>query len=99
MLAREEIARETLASKDLARGGRTAAPNRRFKRILNMSLAAGLLSIPAPCLTSGLAKGPEADVRMLVSKDITDIPGKEGVMLTVVYPPGSADPVHTHRAH
>jgi quercetin dioxygenase-like cupin family protein len=34
-----------------------------------------------------------------VSKDLTDIPGKEGVMITVEYPPGSSDPVHRHYAH
>src|SRR5215472_3996844 len=41
----------------------------------------------------------EAQVTPVLSKDLTDIPGKEGVMLTVVYPPGSSDPVHRHNAH
>jgi quercetin dioxygenase-like cupin family protein len=34
-----------------------------------------------------------------MSKELTDIPGKEAVMLTVEYPPGGADPVHRHYAH
>ena len=41
----------------------------------------------------------EAKVTQLMSKDLTDIPGKEGLMLTVEYPPGSSDPVHRHNAH
>jgi quercetin dioxygenase-like cupin family protein len=34
-----------------------------------------------------------------MSKDLADIPGKEGLMITVVYPPGSSDVVHRHNAH
>ena len=41
----------------------------------------------------------EAKVTPLMSKDLTDIPGKEGLMITVVYPPGGSDPVHRHNAH
>src|SRR5205823_2773387 len=41
----------------------------------------------------------EAKVTPLLSKDLTDIPGKEGLMITVEYPPGSSDPVHRHNAY
>src|SRR3989440_12560339 len=41
----------------------------------------------------------EANVTTLFSKDLTDLPGKEGLMITVVYPPGSSDPIHRHNAH
>src|SRR5579862_1418230 len=34
-----------------------------------------------------------------MSKDLADFPGKEGLMITVVYPPGSSDPIHRHNAH
>src|SRR5438477_4911601 len=44
-------------------------------------------------------EAPEAQVTPLFSKDLADIPGKEGLMITVVYPPGSSDPVHRHNAH
>jgi quercetin dioxygenase-like cupin family protein len=40
----------------------------------------------------------EAQVTPLMSKDLPDLPGKEGVMITVVYPPGSSDPIHRHNA-
>ena len=35
----------------------------------------------------------------VMSKDLTDLPGKEGLMITVEYPPGGSDPVHRHNAH
>jgi uncharacterized protein YbjT (DUF2867 family)/quercetin dioxygenase-like cupin family protein len=41
----------------------------------------------------------EAKVTQLISKDLTNLPGKEGLMLMVEYPPGSVDPIHRHNAH
>ncbi|HKD64670.1 MAG TPA: cupin domain-containing protein [Candidatus Acidoferrales bacterium] len=40
----------------------------------------------------------EAKVTPLFTKDLPDFPGKEGVMITVEYPPGSSDPIHRHNA-
>jgi quercetin dioxygenase-like cupin family protein len=40
----------------------------------------------------------EAKVTTLFSRDLPDVPGKEGLMLTVEYPPGASDPVHRHNA-
>jgi len=51
------------------------------------------------CLMSSSLVDQEAKVTELFSKDLTDIPGKEGLMLIVEYPPGSSDPVHRHYAH
>jgi predicted metal-dependent enzyme (double-stranded beta helix superfamily) len=34
-----------------------------------------------------------------MSKDLTELPGKEVEMITVEYPPGSIDPIHRHNAH
>src|ERR1700750_2342704 len=42
---------------------------------------------------------PPADVKEIMSKPLPDIPGKEGLMLTVAYPPGGADEIHRHDAH
>ena len=36
----------------------------------------------------------EAKATPLMSKDLTEFPGKEGLMITVEYPPGASDPVH-----
>lgn len=41
----------------------------------------------------------EPTVASLMSKELTDIPGKEVLMITVEYPPGGADPIHRHNAH
>jgi quercetin dioxygenase-like cupin family protein len=38
-------------------------------------------------------------VTSLMSRDLTDLPGKEGTMLIVEYAPGAEDPVHRHNAH
>ena len=51
------------------------------------------------CLMSGPLLAQEAKVRELLSKDLTNLPGKEALMLIVEYPPGSKDPIHRHNAH
>jgi len=50
-------------------------------------------------LATGALVAHEPKVTQVLSKDLTDIPGKEGLMLTVEYPPGGSDPVHRHNAH
>jgi len=41
----------------------------------------------------------EAKVTPVMSKDLPNLPGKEGLMLFVEYPPGSSDPMHRHNAN
>ena len=41
----------------------------------------------------------DAKVTPLMSKDLAEFPGKEGLMITVVYPPGASDPIHRHNAY
>jgi quercetin dioxygenase-like cupin family protein len=48
---------------------------------------------------AGTLIAQEAKVTQLLSKDLTNLPGKEGLMITVEYPPGSSDPIHRHNAH
>jgi len=50
-------------------------------------------------LISGTVMAQEAKVTPLMSKDLKDFPGKEGVLITVEYPPGATDPIHRHNAH
>src|ERR1041385_5256271 len=50
-------------------------------------------------LVSGMLTAQQAKVTELLSKDLTNIPGKQGLMITVEYPPGSSDPIHRHNAH
>ena len=50
-------------------------------------------------LTAVTDEPKEAKVTELLSKDLTEFSGKEGLMITVEYPPGSVDPIHRHNAH
>lgn len=58
------------------------------------------LAASALLAQSALASGIDGvSVTPLMSKDLSDLPGKEGLVITVDYAPGAADPVHRHRAH
>jgi quercetin dioxygenase-like cupin family protein len=50
-------------------------------------------------LITGTLMAQEAKVTSLMSKDLKDFPGKEGLMIAVEYPPGATDPIHRHNAH
>jgi hypothetical protein len=39
------------------------------------------------CLAPGWLMAQDAKVTEILSKDLSNIPGKEGLMITVVYPP------------
>ena len=54
--------------------------------VLSLSLAGGTLA------------AQDGTVISLLSKDLAGVPGKEVSMITVEYPPGGSDPVHTHLA-
>jgi hypothetical protein len=54
------------------------------------------LFVPA-FLIAGALIAQDAQVTPLLSKDLADFPGKEGLTITVVYPPGSSDPIHQVR--
>ena len=61
-----------------------------------LCLLTGTLMAQQPTVTP---QAPEAKVTPLMSKDLTELPGKEVEMITVEYPPGSVDPIHRHNAH
>ncbi len=56
------------------------------------------LALMLVCLMPVTLGPKEAKVTQLFSKDLPDVPGKEGLMLTVEYPPGASDPIHRHNA-
>lgn len=56
------------------------------------------LALVLVCLTPVTLGPKEAKVTPLFSKDLRDVPGKEGPMITVEYPPGASDPIHHHNA-
>jgi quercetin dioxygenase-like cupin family protein len=51
------------------------------------------------CLMSSTLVAQEAKVTQLMSKDMANLSGKEVLMVTVEYPPGSSDPIHRHNAY
>ena len=50
-------------------------------------------------LISGTLMAQEAKVTSLMSKDLTENPGKELLMITVEHAPGGSSPIHLHNAH
>src|SRR6266481_1565893 len=42
---------------------------------------------------------PPGEVKELMSKPLPNLPGKEGLVLRVTYPPGGADEIHRHDAY
>ena len=50
------------------------------------------------CLVPGAVMAEEAKVATLMSRELTGIPSREALMITVEYAPGGADPVHRHNA-
>jgi quercetin dioxygenase-like cupin family protein len=42
---------------------------------------------------------PQAVVTPLMLKDLTELPGREMLMISVVYPPGAVEHIHRHDAY
>ena len=63
-----------------------------------MMKSSRFMLVPA-FLIAGALFAQDAQVTPLMSKDLPECPGKEGLMITVVYPPGASDPIHRHNAH
>lgn len=60
---------------------------------------AALLLAAAAGAASAQQTPPTAQVTPLMTKALADYPGKDGVVITVDYPPGAASAVHRHNAH
>ncbi len=58
-----------------------------------------LVALVLLSLMTGTAMAQSAKVTSLMSKDLPENPGREALMITVEYPPGSSDPIHRHNAH
>jgi quercetin dioxygenase-like cupin family protein len=57
-----------------------------------------LVALVLLCLTSGTAMAQESKVTSLMSKALTDNPGKEVLMITVEHAPGGSNASHRHNA-
>src|SRR5215510_11728832 len=51
------------------------------------------------CLFAIPSMAENTKVTPLLTKELAGLPGKEGVMLTVEYPPGASSSKHRHNAH
>jgi quercetin dioxygenase-like cupin family protein len=51
------------------------------------------------CLFTIPSMAENTKVTPLMTKELAGLPGKEGVMLTVEYPPGASSSKHRHNAH
>ena len=61
-------------------------------------MTAKFIAVILLCLVTSTAMAQEAKVASLMSKALAENPGKEVLMITVEYPPGSVDPIHRHNA-
>jgi len=57
-----------------------------------------ILLLVLASLAVDTAVAEEAKVTPLLSKELKEGPGKEGLMMVVEYPPGNSDPIHRHNA-
>ena len=57
------------------------------------------ISLLLLCLMTSAVTAQEAKVTSLMSKDLTENPGKELLMITVEHAPGGSSPIHLHNAH
>jgi len=58
-----------------------------------------LVALILLCLTTGTAMAQEPKVTALMSKDLTETPGREVLMITVEHAPGGSSAIHRHNAH
>ena len=70
----------------------------RGRRTKEAPMTIKLVALVVLCLMAGTAMAQQAKVTPLMSKDLTENPGKEALMIMVEYPPGSSDPIHRHNA-
>jgi quercetin dioxygenase-like cupin family protein len=65
-------------------------------RILGTAL---VLTFSAQLTQPARASEPEPAVTPVMLKDLADLPGREMLMITVVYPPGTVEHIHRHDAY
>jgi quercetin dioxygenase-like cupin family protein len=58
-----------------------------------------VLSFSALSTPPAVAADPQPVVSPVLLKDLADLPGREMLMITVVYPPGVVEHVHRHDAY
>src|SRR2546422_4346295 len=78
---------------------RSVAPGGLGRRTKEATMTTTLVALVLLSLMTCTAMAQSAKVTSLMSKDLPENPGRESLMITVEYPPGSSDPIHRHNAH
>src|SRR5262249_6243810 len=68
------------------------------RRTKEATMTTKLVALVLLCLTSGTAIAQDAKVMSLMSKDLTENPGKEVLMITIEHAPGESKQIHRHNA-
>jgi len=83
-------------------GGGEAAGTKSMKsastRIAAWTALTGLVAAAASLAGDAVSATPSAAVTTLMQQDFADLPDREGLLLTVEYPPGGASLPHRHDA-
>jgi quercetin dioxygenase-like cupin family protein len=58
-----------------------------------------LVALVLLCVMTGTAMAQQPKVTSLISKDLTENPGREVLMITVEHAPGGSSSIHRHNAH
>jgi len=69
------------------------------RRTNEATMTTTLVALVLLCLMTGTAMAQPPKVTSLMSKDLSDQPGKEVLMITVEHAPGGSSPSHRHNAH
>src|SRR2546427_5565353 len=76
-----------------------APPGGLGRRTKEATMTTRLVALVLLCLMTGTAMAQQPKVTSLMSKDLTENPGREVLMITVEHAPGGATPIHRHNAH
>lgn len=69
-----------------------------YKSTISTLIALGALLAGATVIAQSTIAQSTGTAAPLLTKALSDVPGKEATMLTVSYPPGGASPAHRHNA-
>src|SRR2546425_6603664 len=90
---------DTIGAVDREMPERSVAPGGVGRRTKEATMTTKLVALVLLCLMTGTAMAQQPKVTSLMSKDLTENPGREVLMITVAYAPGGSDPIHRHNAH
>ena len=64
-----------------------------------LSIAVITAALLAPPTASAQTTAPQSSRKILMTKDLSDFPGKEALVYVIEYPPGTNNVPHRHDAH